>query len=126
MGETSKIFIMNRGKAEIITERGYVYYTLINPDIAGTKDLTVSYLELSPGSKTIPSIHPNTEEAFFITRGRGIITVSDQSREVQKGDAIFISKNLWHEFENTGDEPMEWLCIYPGDLAGSKVTRNSR
>ena len=126
MAEAPEIFVMSRDKAEIVTERGYVYYALINPDIAGTQQLAVSYLELSPGSKTIPAIHPNTEEAFYITRGRGIITVSNQSREVQKGDAIFISKNLWHQFENAGDEPMEWLCIYPGDLSGSQVARDSR
>lgn len=118
------IFVMRKDGTEITTEHGYVYYTLMNPEKAGTKQLTLSYIEIRPGIKTIPSMHPNTEEAFYIARGRGTIKVGDQIREVQKGDAIFIAENLWHQFENTGNEPMEWLCIYPGDLAGSEVARD--
>ena len=121
MGETSDIFVTRKDGTRVGTGPGYIHYTLINPDMAGTKNLTVSYLDVSPGARTLPAKHPNTEEVFYITRGSGTMKVDGETREVRKGDAIFISANLWHQFENTGREPMEWVCIYPADLTGSQV-----
>ncbi|MBS7651467.1 cupin domain-containing protein, partial [Candidatus Bathyarchaeota archaeon] len=71
----------------------------------------VGYLVLEAKSRTKPNIHPNSEEAFYITKGKGIIKVNNEARNVEKGDVIFIPKNVWHEFENTEDEPMEWVLI---------------
>jgi quercetin dioxygenase-like cupin family protein len=58
--------------------------------------------------------HTNTvEHEQYVLRGQARIGIGEQIHEVKQGDVVFIPEGAIHYYENTGDEPFEFLCIIP-------------
>jgi quercetin dioxygenase-like cupin family protein len=58
--------------------------------------------------------HTNTvEHEHYVLRGAATITIGDETHHVQAGDVVFIPEGAIHSYDNTGDEPFEFLCIIP-------------
>ena len=58
--------------------------------------------------------HTNTvEHEQYVLRGNATITIGDETHQVKMGDVVFIPEGVVHSYENTGDEPFEFLCIIP-------------
>jgi quercetin dioxygenase-like cupin family protein len=58
--------------------------------------------------------HTNTlEHEQYVLRGEATITIGDETHHVKTGDVVFIPEGAVHSYENTGDEPFEFLCIIP-------------
>ena len=58
--------------------------------------------------------HTNTvEHEQYVLGGRARIGIGDGNFEVQAGDVVFIPAGVVHFYENTGEEPFEFLCIIP-------------
>jgi mannose-6-phosphate isomerase-like protein (cupin superfamily) len=51
------------------------------------------------------------EEIYFIQKGRGLMKVGDEVREVSSGDAIHIPLGQFHNLTNTGDEELTILVV---------------
>ena len=59
-------------------------------------------------------LHTNTvEHEQYVLGGQARIGIGDQVYEVRQGDVVFIPEGIPHFYENTGDEPFEFLCIIP-------------
>ena len=59
-----------------------------------------------------PHKHP-WEHEIFILNGRGKLRIGNNWYEVSKGYYIYIPPNIEHEFKNTGNEKLEFLCMIP-------------
>ncbi len=46
--------------------------------------------------------------------GRGVARVGDADVELGPGEVVFVPKNDYHGFENTGDEPVFMIWGYAG------------
>jgi quercetin dioxygenase-like cupin family protein len=58
--------------------------------------------------------HTNTvEHEQYVLRGEAKITIGDETHHVKAGDVVFIPEGAIHSYENTGDDPFEFLCIIP-------------
>ena len=58
--------------------------------------------------------HTNTvEHEQYVLSGRAKIGIGDKIFEVQKNDVIYIPANVHHWYENSGNEPFEFLCMVP-------------
>jgi quercetin dioxygenase-like cupin family protein len=58
--------------------------------------------------------HTNTlEHEQYVLRGEAIITIDGETHHVRAGDVVFIPEGVVHSYENTGEEPFEFLCIIP-------------
>jgi quercetin dioxygenase-like cupin family protein len=58
--------------------------------------------------------HTNTvEHEQYVLRGRARIGIGEARYEVNAGDVVLIPEGVIHFYENTGDEPFEFLCIIP-------------
>ncbi len=58
--------------------------------------------------------HTNTvEHEQYVLRGNATITIGDETHRVSAGDVVFIPEGAVHSYENTGEEPFEFLCIIP-------------
>ena len=58
--------------------------------------------------------HTNTvEHEQYVLRGAATITIGEESYQVKTGDVVFIPEGAVHSYENTGDEPFEFLCVIP-------------
>ena len=58
--------------------------------------------------------HTNTvEHEQYVLRGQATITIGEETHHVQAGDVVFIPDGVIHSYENTGEEPFEFLCLIP-------------
>ncbi|MGZ6315745.1 MAG: cupin domain-containing protein [Anaerolineales bacterium] len=65
--------------------------------------------------------HTNTvEHEQYVLRGQAKISIGQDTYEVKAGDVVFIPEGEIHSYQNTGEEPFEFLCIIPNKV--DKVT----
>ena len=58
--------------------------------------------------------HTNTvEHEQYVLRGQATITIGDETHQVKTGDVVFIPEGAIHSYQNTDNEPFEFLCIIP-------------
>ncbi len=95
-------------------------------DVAAGKDTTIQVLI---SSKEGPNFalrkfsmqkgggmprHTNTvEHEQYVLRGEASITIGDETHHVKAGDVVFIPEGAIHSYQNSGEEPFEFLCIIP-------------
>ena len=63
-----------------------------------------------PGVETEEHYHPRAEEIYYVLRGRGLMTLQGERREVRPGDGILIPPGTRHRIRNIGQEPLVFLC----------------
>ncbi len=106
------MIIHNRKDSKILnTPQGSEIRPLIDRTTSDIAQCSLAEEILPPG-KTVPRHHHEVlEEIYYILSGSGVMTVSEESREVGSGDAIFIPKNQVHSLTNTGAEDMKLLLV---------------
>lgn len=58
--------------------------------------------------------HTNTvEHEQYVLRGTARIGIGAETIDVSQGDVVLIPAGAVHYYENTGEEPFEFLCIVP-------------
>jgi mannose-6-phosphate isomerase-like protein (cupin superfamily) len=65
---------------------------------------------LEPGRKIESHVDP-MEEIYFIMSGQGEMSVDNESRQIDPGDAIWIPAGSPHSLENTGEELLFILVV---------------
>ena len=99
---------------------------LLTRESVGAEHSVFGITVFPPGSKHDIHRHPNAEEFEYLVSGRGIARVGDADVELGPGEVVFVPKNDYHGFENTGDEPVFMIWGYAGaaslDEAGTSAT----
>lgn len=74
----------------------------------------VAFAVLRPGQRIEEHID-QVEEIYFICKGRGLMQVEEESREVKEKDVIWVPAGRPHSLVNTGEGPLEVLVVgaYP-------------
>jgi quercetin dioxygenase-like cupin family protein len=83
---------------------------LIGPEVAPS--FIMLMLEVAPGGNT-PDHNHEWEEEIFIVAGEGILKTEEGEKQLRVGDALIIDRNMQHQFVNTGDGPLLFICIIP-------------
>lgn len=84
---------------------------LIGPDEGATK-FHMRHFEIAPGGHT-PHHRHDYEHEILILRGNGLVKSAAGDRPCQAGDIVWMPPNELHQFQNTGREPLEFLCLIP-------------
>ena len=77
--------------------------------------------EVEPGGHT-PRHHHPYEHEIYVLAGSGIIMEGDQERPLNIGDVVLVEPDEIHQFKNTGDQPLKFLCLIPNAAANAPVT----
>ncbi len=67
---------------------------------------------VAPGGFTPRHVHEWEHECYVIS-GSGTMQTADGPRPIQTGDFLFIAPNDDHQFQNTGEEDLKFLCLIP-------------
>jgi mannose-6-phosphate isomerase-like protein (cupin superfamily) len=51
------------------------------------------------------------EQCYYIIKGKGLMIIEDETKEVFSGDAIYIPSNKQHGIKTLGDEALEYLTV---------------
>jgi quercetin dioxygenase-like cupin family protein len=78
----------------------------------GAKNFAMRLFEIQPEGYS-PLHQHDWEHEVFILEGKG--TIRDKNKEItfNQGDVFFVPPMEWHQFINTGKEPLKFLCLIP-------------
>ncbi|MEO0570199.1 MAG: cupin domain-containing protein, partial [Bacteroidota bacterium] len=89
-------YIGNERKAEVTIK--------IAKNEESTPEFSLLTEKIPPGDAVPIHKHLNEEEFLFVQKGNIDITLGDTNQQGNVGDLIYVPKNLWHGFQNTGKE----------------------
>ena len=102
------MFRRNRSEALRRERDGLVSRILLHRGDLPESQLTVTWVEVAPGSGQRPHSHA-PEQVYVIVRGRGRMKVGDEEVVVGEGDLIHIPPETLHGIENLADEVLTYV-----------------
>ena len=106
------MIIVNRDRAAIInTTHGSEIRPLIDRTTSGVTQCSLAEEMLPPGCAVSPHYHRDTEEIYYVVAGKGMMTVGEEIREVNAGDAVYVPRGQRHSLRNTGAEPIKLILV---------------
>ncbi len=78
----------------------------------GAPNFHLRVFTVAPGANTPLHEHP-WEHEVFILRGGGVVVSGDRESPFVPHDAIYVAPNERHQFRNTGDEDVQFICVIP-------------
>lgn len=78
----------------------------------GAENFTMRLFDLGPKGHT-PLHQHDWEHEVFIVSGSGEIRSKEQSNPIKEGDVIFVPSMEWHQFVNTGEALLQFICVIP-------------
>ena len=64
------------------------------------------------------------EHEVFVLQGTGVLVTEEGEKSFQQWDVIFVEPHLKHQFKNTDDPWLRFLCIVPHTTHPAKVSSN--
>jgi quercetin dioxygenase-like cupin family protein len=87
----------------------------------GAPTFAMRQFEVAPGGFTPRHSHPYEHEVFVL-EGSGLVLDGDRQRPLRAGDVVFVAPGDVHQFQNTGERPMKFLCLVPNSYKDLPVT----
>jgi quercetin dioxygenase-like cupin family protein len=84
---------------------------LIGPT-EGAGNFHMRHFEVEPGGCT-PHHQHDFEHEILVYRGEGTARTENGDRPIKAGDVIYVPPNEMHQFCNTSNEPIEFICLIP-------------
>ena len=89
---------------ESVTPDRRRFQLLCEADVTGSHDLAAGTVTLPPGQcQPGSATHPETEEIYYVLKGKGRISVGDDVYEVAEGTFLYIPLNTSHRIYNTDE-----------------------
>ena len=85
-------------------------WMLISPKKSSTENLSLQVSEIPIGSEQQMHNH-EPEQVYYIIKGKGLMTIDEEDREVFAGDAVYIPGNVKHGIKNNGNEILEYITV---------------
>jgi quercetin dioxygenase-like cupin family protein len=80
--------------------------------VDGATDFTMDIFEIRPDGHSAFHVHP-WEHQVFVIHGEGVLVGAEDETPFGTGDVIFIAPNEPHQFRNTGNDTIEFVCLVP-------------
>ncbi|MBI4734395.1 MAG: cupin domain-containing protein, partial [Rubrobacteridae bacterium] len=80
----------------------------------GAENFALRVFKVEPGGNTPLHTH-DWEHEVFVLKGSGSAYSEGEFVPMNAGDAIFIPPNELHQFKNTSDDILEFICLIPID-----------
>ena len=85
---------------------------VLGPD-DGSNEIILRYFKLEPGGKTPRHTHP-FQHLVKVEKGKGVYVDEKGSKhDLVVGSYVYVNDEELHNFENTGTNLMEFICIVP-------------
>lgn len=106
------MIITNLKRARVInTAHGSEIRPLIDRTTSEITQCSLAQETLPPGCAVTPHRHRQIEEIYYIVSGSGLMTVGDETREVEAGDAVYVPRGQRHTLENTGSDSIKLILV---------------
>ena len=88
----------------------------------GAPNFAMRRFEVAPGGYTPRHSHPYEHEVYVL-EGDGVVYEGDEEHAITAGDVIFVTPGDVHQFRNTGQVPLKFLCMVPNDAANQPISQ---
>jgi len=78
----------------------------------GAPNFSIRVFTLEPGGHT-PHHQHDSEHLNYILEGSGVAMEGDTPRPIQAGDFVLVKPHEKHQYRNTGDSPLVFMCMVP-------------
>lgn len=78
----------------------------------GAPNFIMRRFTIEPGGHTPYHTHP-WEHELYVLSGRGEAMQKGEAKELTPGTCVLVIPDEEHNFVNTGNEPLEFLCLVP-------------
>ncbi len=78
----------------------------------GAPNFSIRVFTLEPGGHTPHHSH-ESEHLNYILEGNGVAMEGDTGHPIQKGDYLLVKPHEVHQYRNTGDSPLVFMCMVP-------------
>ena len=78
----------------------------------GARNFAMRLFEVGPGGYS-PYHQHDWEHEMFIVEGEGYAKTETGDIKFKAGDVFYIEPREWHNFNNTGNKPLKFLCLIP-------------
>ncbi len=78
----------------------------------GAKNFIMRVFEIEKGGYT-PLHKHDWEHEVFVLSGSGIVVGELGESEIKSGDVIFVPGGEMHQFKNSGEDNLEFICLIP-------------
>ncbi|GAB4158533.1 MAG: cupin domain-containing protein [Planctomycetota bacterium] len=78
----------------------------------GAPNFSMRMFELQPGGHTLRHSH-NYEHLVYIVEGEGELFFEGSTNKFEGGHAILVEPGKLHQFRNTGNTTLRFLCLIP-------------
>jgi mannose-6-phosphate isomerase-like protein (cupin superfamily) len=102
--------VNHRDTVPFTTADGSTIRELLAHRNSSIRKQSLAEARLAVGAATIPHHHAVTEEIYYILSGTAEMTIEQESRSVEAGDAIAIPPGQRHTIRNTGTDELVFLC----------------
>jgi mannose-6-phosphate isomerase-like protein (cupin superfamily) len=90
----------------------------------GSRNLTVTWVDVPPGAEQRAHSHEEAEQVYVIVRGRGRMEVAGDVEEVGEGDLVFIPPSTQHGIVNEGPETLVYVSAASPPISQAEVYRD--
>jgi quercetin dioxygenase-like cupin family protein len=87
----------------------------------GAPTFAMRQFEVAPGGCT-PRHHHAYEHEVYVLEGQGVVYEGDRPQPLVAGDVVLVKPDEVHQFRNTGEGPLRFLCLIPNSATGQQVT----
>ena len=91
--------------------KGAAMKVLVGPE-QGWEDHVMRVLEVEAGGYTPRHTH-DWPHINYVIKGKGILHLNGEDKVIEAGSYAYVPSNILHQFQNTGEEPLEFICIVP-------------
>ncbi len=78
----------------------------------GAPNFSIRVFTLEPGGHTPHHSH-ESEHVNYILEGSGVAMEGDTPRPIRQGDYLLVKPHEVHQYRNTGDSPLVFMCMVP-------------
>jgi len=78
-------------------------------ELYASNNISLAYVNLSGQAKKHK--HHVMEEIYYVTKGKGYLTLEDKIYRIEEGDSINIPKDKWHFLKTDKDSELELLVV---------------
>ena len=90
----------------------------------GAPNFALRMFEIQPGGHT-PFHQHCWEHEVFVLEGQGELVLAGEKRPFKRYDAMYVDPDVFHQFLNTGDSVLKFLCIIPHEDAPKKEKKTT-
>lgn len=84
-------------------------WMLLDPEETASNRLQSGITVVYPGCTTSGHDHPDREEIYFFTKGKGLMIVDGREFEVSEGDLFYVKPGPKHTTRNPHDANLEFF-----------------